>query len=93
VSSFGFQSFCLALPYKYGVLGKILASKMDEVTGGLEDIAGRRASWSVLLTKCYTGDEIRKNEMGGTCGTYGAAERWKQGVGEETWRKETTRNA
>jgi len=33
VSSFGFQSFCLALRYKYGVLRKILGPKMVEVTG------------------------------------------------------------
>jgi len=25
----------------------------------------------VPLTKCYPADNIKKNEMGGTCGTYG----------------------
>lgn len=33
MSSFGFQSFCLALRYRYGVLRKILGSQMDEVAG------------------------------------------------------------
>ena len=31
-----------------------------------------------------------KNEMGGTCGAYGAGERGVQGSGGETWGKETT---
>ena len=26
---------------------------------------------SVLLTKCYSGDQIEKNEVGGACSTYG----------------------
>ena len=30
-----------------------------------------------------------KNEMGGTCGPYGAGERGVQGSGGETWGKET----
>ena len=34
--------------------------------------------------------KIKKNEMGGACGTYGGEERRVQGFGGETWRKETT---
>ena len=30
------------------------------------------------------GDKIEKNEMGGTCGTYGGRERCAQGFGGET---------
>ena len=29
------------------------------------------AYWSILLTKYYSGDQIKKNEMGGACSTYG----------------------
>ena len=25
----------------------------------------------MLITKCYLGDQIENNEMGGACGTYG----------------------
>jgi hypothetical protein len=35
-------------------------------------------------TKYYGGDQIKKNEMGGTCGTYGEEERCKQGLAGET---------
>ena len=38
----------------------------------------------MLFTEYYTGGEIEKNEMGGTCGAYGAGKRGAQGSGEET---------
>jgi hypothetical protein len=34
-----------------------------------------RALRSVLLTKYHSGDEVKKTEMGRTCGTYGGEER------------------
>ena len=34
-------------------------------------------------------DKIKKNEMGGACGTYGGRERCAEGFGGETWGKET----
>ena len=37
----------------------------------------------VLLTK-HTGDQIKKNEMGKACGTYGMQERCIYGFGGET---------
>jgi hypothetical protein len=45
---------------------------------------------SLLLTKCYSDDQIEKNEMGGACSTYRGEKRCIQGFGGETWRKETT---
>ena len=38
----------------------------------------------VLLTKYYSGNQIRKNEMDGARGTYGGEERCIQGFGGET---------
>ena len=38
---------------------------------GVEKTTYRGALWFVLLTKYYWGDQIRKNESGGACGTYG----------------------
>ena len=38
----------------------------------------------ILLTQYCAGDKIEKNEMGGTCGTYGGGEKCAQGFGGET---------
>jgi hypothetical protein len=35
----------------------------------------------VLLTKYYSGNQIKKNEMEGACGTYGGQEGCMQGFG------------
>ena len=39
----------------------------------------------------HAGDQIKKNEMGGVCGTYGGQKRCIQGYGGEIRRKENTR--
>jgi hypothetical protein len=36
---------------------------------------------TLLLTKYYSGDIVKKNKMGGTCSMYGGQERWVQGFG------------
>jgi hypothetical protein len=38
----------------------------------------------VLLTKYYSGVQIKKTEMGGACSTYVREERFVQGFGGET---------
>jgi hypothetical protein len=38
----------------------------------------------------YSGDKIKKNGMGGVCGTYGGEERFRQGFGGDILRKDTT---
>jgi len=40
-----------------------------------------RAVWSILLAKYYSGDQIRKDEMGRACGIYGGEEKCMQGRG------------
>jgi len=39
---------------------------------------------SVLPSKYCSVDQIKSNEMGGTCGTYGGQERFMQDFGGET---------
>ena len=56
MSSFGFQSFCSVLRYKYRVLRKTLGPKMDEVTGDSkilqeEEFRGRYCSPNVIRVK------------------------------------------
>ena len=41
-----------------------------------------------ILTKHYSGDQIEKNEIGGSLSTYGGEERCIQGFGGETLEKE-----
>ena len=38
----------------------------------------------VHVTKYYSGDQIKKNEIGRACSTYGRKERFILGVGEGT---------
>jgi hypothetical protein len=39
----------------------------------------------LLLMKYYSGDQIKENETGGPCSTYGGEERCIQSFGEDTW--------
>jgi len=45
---------------------------------------GKTAYWGtspfVLLAKYYSCDQIKKNEMGWACGTYGGQDRCKMGL-------------
>jgi hypothetical protein len=43
-----------------------------------------RAIQQIVLPSSSLGDEIKKNEMGGACGTYGRQERSTQGFGVAT---------
>jgi hypothetical protein len=38
----------------------------------------------MINVRSFSGDKIKKNEMGGTCSTYGREERRIQGFGVET---------
>jgi hypothetical protein len=47
-------------------------------------LEGSHTQRSVLLTKYHSGDQVKKAEMGRTCGAYGGEEICIQGFGEET---------
>jgi hypothetical protein len=65
------------------VLRRVCGPKRDEVTGNGESYIMR--SWMIcIFTQYCAGDKIEKNEMGGTCGAYGGAERCAKGIGGET---------
>ena len=52
--------------------------KSDEVMGQLRRIHNEEL-YSLLHTKYYSGDQIKKNEMGRACRTCGGKERCMQG--------------
>ena len=58
------------------VLSKIFGAKTDEVTAGncTKLHSEEPNDTYVPLIKYYSGDEIKKIEMGRTCGTYGGEE-------------------
>jgi hypothetical protein len=58
--------------------------------GGGEKTARLGVLSCLLLTTCYTGDQSRKIEMGGACGTYGGEESCVQGFDEEARSREAT---
>jgi hypothetical protein len=63
-------------------------------------IAGQLVSQNTCIFQClfmikclwfkHSGDQVKKTEMGRTCGTYEGEKRWIQGFSGETWGKETT---
>jgi hypothetical protein len=62
------------------VLGKILGSKRDDVTG----------DWRKLrsVTESYSGENIKNSGMGWECGMCGGEVRCRQRFGAEAWGKE-----
>ena len=50
---------------------------LEDAVGLLYD--GLQKEWPVI--KYYPGEQMKCNEMGGTCGTYGGEERCIQGFG------------
>ena len=47
-------------------------------------MSGNACYHSALRTQCYSGDQIKKNEMGGGCSMCWGEERCIQGVSRET---------
>jgi hypothetical protein len=71
--------------YKNRVVRKTFGNKWDEVTGKWRRLHNEELYdlYSSPNT-CYSGDQIKKNEMGRECNTYGGEEMCRQGFGGET---------
>jgi len=66
------------------VLSRTFGPKRDEVTGVWRRLHNEELYDLYSLTKYYPGDQIKKNEMGGACSTYGRHKKCIQGFGGET---------
>jgi hypothetical protein len=65
----------------------ILAEMGHQEQGNGKDYIMRCFMVCTPLTKCYSGDRIKKNEMSGECSMYGRQERCIQGFGGEDLRE------
>jgi hypothetical protein len=68
--------------FKNRVLRRIFGPKRDEVTG--EWRLNNEELNDLYSTKYYSGDQIKKNKVGGACSTNGGGERCIQDFGGET---------
>jgi len=74
---------CRLRVFENRVLRKIFGPKRDEVTEEWRRLHNEELC-DLFSPDIIRGDQIEKNEMGGTCGTYGGEERCTQGFGGET---------
>jgi len=71
------------------VLRNILRQRRDEVRGSGEDYITR--SFTICTAhRILLGGQIKENERGGACSTYGRQERWIQGFGGRNLTEKTT---
>jgi hypothetical protein len=62
---------CRLRVFENKVLRRLFGPKRDEVTGERRRLHNKEFLCSVLLTKYHSSDQVKKTEMGRTCGTYG----------------------
>jgi hypothetical protein len=60
---------------------KLFVSKGEKVTGDRRKL--RKEFLILLLTKYYSGEQMKEDEMDGECCTYGGEENWIRSVGSE----------
>jgi hypothetical protein len=74
---------CRLRVFEKRVLRRIFGPKRDEVTGEWRRLHSEELC-SVLLTKYYSGDQIKNTEMGGVCSMCGGEEKCILGFGGKT---------
>ena len=75
--------------FERGALMEIFGLKRDEVTGEWRRLHNEELCALYLLPNIRV-IKSKKNQMGGTCGTYGVQERYIQGFGRQTRGKKPT---
>jgi len=70
--------------FKNRVLRIIFGPKSDEVTGEWRKLRSKELNDLYSSRKYYSGNNIEKNEMGGTCSKCRGEESFIQGFGGET---------
>jgi hypothetical protein len=73
---------CRLRVFENRVLRRILGLKRDEVTGEWRRLHNKELH-ALYSSKYHSGDEVKKTEMGRTCGTYVGEERCIQGFSGE----------
>jgi hypothetical protein len=73
------------------VLRKVCGHDRDEVRGEWRRSYGEELYEVYSLPNIISGDQIKKNEMGGACSAYGGVERGVDSFGGEIQRKEPSR--
>jgi hypothetical protein len=61
---------CRLRVFENRVLRRIFGTKLDRVTGEWRRLLNTEL-YALPLTKYHSGDQVKKTEMGRTCGTYG----------------------
>jgi hypothetical protein len=69
----------------------VCGPKRDEVTGEWRRLHGEELQELYYSPNVISGEQNKKNEMGGACSAYGEEERGIEGFGEEIQGKEPTR--
>ena len=79
---YGYKTWSLALSYERRqsvldnmMLRTIFGPKRSEVTGQWRKLHNEQLNDMYCPPKYHLGNQIKKNEMGGACGTYGRQER------------------
>jgi hypothetical protein len=74
---------CRLRVFENKLLRRIFGPKRDEVTGEWRRLHNKEL-YALYSHQYHSGDQVKKTEMGRTCGTYGGEERCIQGFSGET---------